>query len=113
MLDVMDRGRACPLVQRLQRHEPVHRSKVAAAAPERAKPDVSPITPVLAMISGLPQGDPARQAEVFQATKDAAELTPTTSNKLRYACSPWRHLVIAGLGSTSPHSDNFGTARQA
>ena len=47
--------------------------------------DLSPITPLLQMMSSLPQGDPARQAELFQSAKDAAELTPTTSNKLRFA----------------------------
>jgi hypothetical protein len=43
------------------------------------------ITPDLEMMHTLPAGDPARQAEVFQAAKDAATLSPTTSNKLRYA----------------------------
>lgn len=48
-------------------------------------PEAGPIAPDLDMMSALPQGDPARQAEIFQAAKDSAELTPTTSNKLRYA----------------------------
>src|SRR5277367_6086394 len=52
---------------------------------ERTTQDLSPIAPMLDMMSSLPQGDPARQAETFQAAKDAAELTPTTSNRLRYA----------------------------
>ena len=47
--------------------------------------DLSPITPLLEMMNSLPQRDPARQAELFQSAKDAAELTPTTSNKLKYA----------------------------
>src|SRR5882724_12238819 len=51
----------------------------------RAPQDLSPIAPLLQMMSSLPQGDPARQAEIFQSAKDAAELTPTTSNRLRYA----------------------------
>jgi hypothetical protein len=46
---------------------------------------MSPVAPLLEMMSNLPQGDPARQAEVFQQAKDAAELQPTTSNRLRYA----------------------------
>jgi hypothetical protein len=48
-------------------------------------PEAGAIAPDLEMMSALPQGDPARQAEIFQAAKDGAELTPTTSNKLRYA----------------------------
>lgn len=48
-------------------------------------PETGSIAPDLDMMSALPQGDPARQAEIFQAAKDSAELTPTTSNKLRYA----------------------------
>ena len=43
------------------------------------------LTPLLEIMSSLPQGDPAHQAEVFQSLKDAAELTPTTSNRLKYA----------------------------
>ena len=49
------------------------------------KPESGPITPLLDLMSALPQGDPARQAELFQSAKDAADLTPTTSNRLRYA----------------------------
>ncbi len=51
----------------------------------RAPQDLGPIAPLLEMMSSLPQGDPARQAELFQSAKDATELTPTTSNKLRFA----------------------------
>jgi hypothetical protein len=43
------------------------------------------LIPQLEMMSSLPQGDPARQAELFQSAKDAADLSPTTSNRLRYA----------------------------
>ncbi len=52
---------------------------------ERVPPNTGPIGPVLEMMSNLPQRDPASQAETFQSVKDAAELTPTTSNRLRYA----------------------------
>ena len=52
---------------------------------DRQPQDLSPIAPLLEMMSSLPQGDPARQAEIFQSAKDAAELTPTTSNRLRFA----------------------------
>jgi hypothetical protein len=57
----------------------------APVAPERPQQDISPVAPLLEMMSNLPQGDPARQAEIFQQAKDAAELQPTTSNRLRYA----------------------------
>jgi hypothetical protein len=57
----------------------------APVAPESPQIDISPVTPLLEMMSNLPQGDPARQAEIFQQAKDAAELQPTTSNRLRYA----------------------------
>ena len=58
----------------------------------------SPVTPLLEMMSSLPQGDPARQAEMFQAAKDAAELTPTTSNRLRYALA----LATPGFSGSDP-----------
>ncbi|MGO9934427.1 MAG: hypothetical protein ACLPV8_21785 [Steroidobacteraceae bacterium] len=66
--------------------------------PDHAPQDSSYITPLLEMMSSLPQGDPARQAELFQAAKDAAELTPTTSNRLRYALA----LATPGFGGSDP-----------
>ncbi|MGC1522659.1 MAG: hypothetical protein WA803_14035 [Steroidobacteraceae bacterium] len=60
--------------------------------------DLSPVAPLLDMMSSLPQGDPARQAETFQGAKDAAELTPTTSNRLRYALA----LATPGHGGSDP-----------
>ncbi|HXC07944.1 MAG TPA: hypothetical protein VNV61_03370 [Steroidobacteraceae bacterium] len=65
---------------------------------DRSTPDLSPIAPLLDMMSSLPQGDPARQAETFQAAKDAAELTPTTSNRLRYALA----LATPGYSGSDP-----------
>jgi YfhG lipoprotein len=59
--------------------------QVVATQPDRTQQDLGPIAPLLDMMSALPQGDPARQAELFQSAKDAADLTPTTSNRLRYA----------------------------
>jgi hypothetical protein len=56
-----------------------------AAPPVLPPPDTSVITALLEFMSSLPQGDPAQQAELFQSTKDAADSSPTTSNKLRYA----------------------------
>jgi hypothetical protein len=71
---------ACSLVGPLARQKPA-----VPAEPDHVSQDLGPITPLLQMMSSLPQGDPARQAELFQSAKDAAELTPTTSNKLRFA----------------------------
>jgi len=50
------------------------------------------------MMSGLPQRDPAQQAEIFQAAKDAADITPTTANRLRYALA----LATPGHGGADP-----------
>jgi hypothetical protein len=61
-------------------------------------PDAGAIAPLLDMMNNLPQGDPARQAELFQSAKDAAELSPTTSNKLRYALA----LATPGYGGADP-----------
>jgi hypothetical protein len=71
---------------------------LAATAPDSAPQNLSPITPLLEMMSSLPQGDPARQAEMFQAAKDAADLTPTTSNRLKYALA----LATPGFAGSDP-----------
>ena len=60
---------------------------------DRSATDSAPIAPLLEMMSELPQGDPARQAELFQSAKDAAALTPTTSNRLT---------LCPGAGDTRP-----------
>jgi hypothetical protein len=70
----------------------------APTAPERPQLDMSPVAPLLEMMSNLPQGDPGRQAEVFQQAKDAAELQPTTSNRLRYALA----LATPGYNGADP-----------
>ena len=78
---------------------PFARQKPAAPAePDHASLDLTPIAPLLQMMSSLPQGDPARQAELFQSAKDAAELTPTTSNKLRFALA----LATPGYSGSDP-----------
>ena len=84
---------ACSLVGPLARQKPA-----ALAEPDRASQDLSPITPLLQMMGNLPQGDPARQAELFQSAKDAADLTPTTSNKLRFALA----LATPGHSGSDP-----------
>jgi hypothetical protein len=59
--------------------------KPAPAVADRPQPDLTAVAALLDLMSTLPQADPARQAEIFKAAKDAAELTPTTSNKLKFA----------------------------
>jgi hypothetical protein len=78
--------------------------KIVAPPPERPPPDVTAVTSSLEMMDALPEGDPARQAELFQAAKDAASLAPTTSNKLKYA------LALATPGH--PGSDPVAAQRQ-
>jgi len=84
---------ACGLESSFARQKPP-----APVVADNASQNLSPITPLLEMMSSLPQGDPARQAEMFQAAKDAAELTPTTSNKLRYALA----LATPGFSGSDP-----------
>jgi hypothetical protein len=75
-----------------------HQGQATPIQPDRTPQDLSPIAPLLEMMSSLPLGDPARQAELFQSAKDAAELTPTTSNKLRYALA----LATPGYSGSDP-----------
>jgi hypothetical protein len=77
---------------------PFGRQKPAAAAQPDATHDYSPIAPLLEMMASLPQGDPGRQAELFQSAKDAADLAPTTSNKLKYALA----LATPGYSGSDP-----------
>ena len=72
--------------------------QVVPAQPDHTQQDAAPIAPLLDMMSALPQGDPARQAELFQSAKDAADLTPTTSNRLRYALA----LATPGHSGSDP-----------
>jgi hypothetical protein len=62
------------------------------------KPEPGPVTPLLDLMSALPKGDPARQAELFQSAKESASLSPTTSNRLRYALA----LAIPGHSGSDP-----------
>jgi hypothetical protein len=84
---------ACSLAGPFARQKPA-----AATEPDRTTQDLSPIAPLLQMMGALPQGDPARQAEMFQSAKDAADLTPTTSNKLKYALA----LATPGYSGSDP-----------
>jgi hypothetical protein len=77
---------------------PFARQKPAAPAEPDQTQDLSPITPLLELMGNLARADPARQAELFQSVKDAAELTPTTSNKLKYALA----LATPGYSGCNP-----------
>ncbi|MGO9989151.1 MAG: hypothetical protein ACLQAR_04230 [Steroidobacteraceae bacterium] len=68
------------------------------AAAEHSAADLGPITPLLELMSELPQGDPARQAELFQSAKNAAAVSPTTSNRLKYALA----LATPGHSGSDP-----------
>jgi hypothetical protein len=69
-----------------------------ASEPDGQQRDLGSIAPLLEMMSALPKGDPARQAEIFQSAKEAASLSPTTSNRLRYALA----LSIPGHSGSDP-----------
>jgi hypothetical protein len=56
------------------------------------------VEPLLEMMTALPQGDPARQAELFQSAKDGASMSPTTTNRLRYALA----LAVPGHSGSNP-----------
>jgi hypothetical protein len=84
---------ACGGMTGLGRAKPAQ--PVESAGPPQ---DAAALLPLLEMMSTLPQGDPARQAELFQSAKDAAELTPTTSNRLRYALA----LATPGYSGSNP-----------
>jgi hypothetical protein len=77
---------------------PFASQKPAAPAEPDQTQDLSPITPLLELMGNLARADPARQAELFQSVKDAAELTPTTSNKLKYALA----LATPGYSGCNP-----------
>jgi hypothetical protein len=68
---------------------------VVQACPE---PDLASVTAALELMQTLPAGDPARQAELFQAIKEAATLSPTTSNKLKMALA----LATPGHAGSNP-----------
>jgi hypothetical protein len=72
--------------------------KIAPPPAERPQTDLTAITPALELMRSLPDGDPARQAELFQSAKDAATLAPTTSNKLKFALA----LATPGHGGSDP-----------
>ncbi len=72
--------------------------KTAPAPAPVQSTDLGSISPLLEMMTALPHGDPARQAELFQSAKDAAALSPTTSNRLKYALA----LATPGHSGSDP-----------
>jgi hypothetical protein len=72
--------------------------KIAPPVPDRPSPELTSVASLLEMMQSLPEGDPARQAEVFQAAKDAATISPTTSNRLRFGLA----LATPGHSGSDP-----------
>ncbi len=66
-------------------------------------PSLAVIGTHLEMMARLTQATPAEQAEIVRGTRDAAELSPTTTNRLSYALA----LATPGHGQSDP-----STARQ-
>jgi hypothetical protein len=65
---------------------------------ERPDPSLGSVADHLEMMAKLTQATPSTQAEIVQAARDAAELTPTTSNRLKYALA----LATPGHGQLNP-----------
>ena len=70
----------------------------AVPPPAPPAPDRISLTSSLELMRALPSGDPARQAELFESAKQAAALSPTTTNKLKYALA----LATPGHGASDP-----------
>jgi len=77
--------------------------RTALPTTQRPDPSLEIIAEHLEMMSRLTQATPSLQAEIVQEARDAAELTPTTSNRLRYALA----LATPGHGQS-----NAALARQ-
>lgn len=65
---------------------------------QQTDPSLTVIGSHLEMMAHLTQATPAEQAEILRAARDAAELTPTTSNRLSYALA----LATPGHGKADP-----------
>lgn len=78
--------------------KPVERAP--APPTERPDPSLGVIANHLEMMSRLTKATPSEQAEIVQAARDAAELTPTTSNRLQYALA----LATPGHGQANAES---------
>lgn len=81
---------------------------LAPGTPDRAPPTPTPavdpslgqMSSYLDMMARLSRTSPAEQAEIAQRVKEAAEVTPTTSNRLRYALA----LATPGHGKTDENA---------
>ncbi len=67
---------------------------------ERPDPSLGIVADHLEMMSKLTRETPSTQAEIVQAARDATELAPTTSNRLKYALA----LATPGHGQSNPAS---------
>jgi len=72
--------------------------KTPPSVPDRPQPDLTAVSSALELMSMLPAGDPARQAELFQSAKDAVALSPTPGNKLKFALA----LATPGHSGSDP-----------
>jgi len=59
--------------------------KTAPPPPPPPPQDAVVVAPLLETMSSLPSRDPAQQAEALQTIRDAAQLTPSSSNRLKLA----------------------------
>jgi hypothetical protein len=73
-------------------------AKNPAQPQPEGQPKANGTEALLEMMTALPQGDPARQAELFQSAKDGASVSPTTTNRLRYALA----LAVPGHSGSDP-----------
>lgn len=73
-------------------------TRVPPPAPQLPSTELTDMTATLEMMQTLPEGDPARQAEIFESARNAASLAPTTSNQLRYALA----LATPGHAGSDP-----------
>lgn len=64
----------------------------------QSDPSLAVIGTHLEMMARLTQTSPAEQAEIVRASRDAADLAPTTSNRLSYALA----LATPGHGQSDP-----------
>ena len=82
---------ACTLI-------PQEQEDTVPAPVEQPDPSLAVIGTHLEMMARLTQTSPAEQAEIVRAARDAAELSPTTSNRLSYALA----LSAPGHGQSDP-----------
>jgi hypothetical protein len=84
-------GAGCTLI-------PQAEQSPAPAPVQQTDPSLTVIGSHLEMMAHLTQATPAEQAEIVRSSRDAAELAPTTSNRLSYALA----LATPGHGQADP-----------